>query len=51
MQIRGVQKFFLCDFPFSIRQKKRRSQNFILVKNNAQQEIPNKRYPLIQRDM
>ncbi|KTI88680.1 hypothetical protein ASU95_07865 [Enterobacter hormaechei subsp. hoffmannii] len=51
MQIRGAQKFFLCDFPFSIRQKKRYSQNFLLVKNNAQQEIPNKRYPLIQRDM
>ncbi|KTH17568.1 hypothetical protein ASV31_00235 [Enterobacter hormaechei subsp. hoffmannii] len=51
MQIRGAQKFFLCDFPFSIRQKKRCSQNFLLVKNNAQQEIPNKRHPLIQRYM
>ncbi|RTN45573.1 hypothetical protein EKN84_11290 [Enterobacter hormaechei] len=47
---RGAE-IFLCDFTFSIRQKKRCSQNFLLVKNNAQQEIPNKRYPLIQRDM
>ncbi|KYO08353.1 hypothetical protein ABF67_0214485 [Enterobacter hormaechei subsp. steigerwaltii] len=51
MQIRGEQKFFLCDFAFSIRQIKRCSQNFLLVKKNAQQEIPNKHHPLIQRDM
>jgi len=35
------QKFFLCDFAFLIRQKKRVSQSFMLAKNNAQQEIPN----------
>ncbi|KLP41264.1 hypothetical protein ABF73_20845 [Enterobacter roggenkampii] len=35
------QKFFLCDFAFLIRQKKGVPQHFMLVKNNAQQEIPN----------
>jgi hypothetical protein len=45
------QKFFLCDFPFLMRQKKRSSQNFILVKNNAQQEIPNSPHPLMLGDV
>ncbi|KTJ36619.1 hypothetical protein CSC04_2493 [Enterobacter roggenkampii] len=35
------QKFFLCDFAFLIRQKKGVPQHIMLVKNNAQQEIPN----------
>ncbi|AIX54494.1 hypothetical protein Ent8706_13410 [Enterobacter kobei] len=34
-------KFFLCDFPFLIRQNKRLLQHFMLVKNKAQHEIPN----------
>jgi len=45
------QKFFLCDFAFSIPQKAPRRQNFILVKNNAQQEIPNNRHPSQQGKM
>jgi hypothetical protein len=35
------QKFFLCDFAFLMRQKNGVSQHIMLVKNNAQQEIPN----------
>jgi len=46
-----AQKFFLCDFPFLIRQKNRYQQYFMLVKNNAQQEMPNKRYPRMQGKM
>ncbi|AMJ70341.1 hypothetical protein AW879_10660 [Enterobacter cloacae] len=46
-----AQKLFLCDFPFLIRQKKRTRQNFMLVKNKAQQEIPNYTCPLMLGDV
>jgi hypothetical protein len=36
--------FFLWDFPFSIRGERGSAQSFILVKNVAQQEMPNNHY-------
>jgi len=40
-----TQKFFLCDFPFSIPQKTGGSQNILLAKKSAQEKILNNRYP------
>jgi hypothetical protein len=37
--------FFLCDFPFFTWRKRGVSQNKMLVKNAAQQEMPKPRYP------
>ncbi|EFE09524.1 hypothetical protein CIT292_06795 [Citrobacter youngae ATCC 29220] len=45
------QKFFLCDFTLSRRRKRTWLQNFMLDKNNAQQEMPKQRVPRRHRHM
>jgi len=43
-----VRYFFLCDFPFFGERKSAISQHNLLVKNAAQQEIPNTPQPRMQ---
>jgi hypothetical protein len=44
-------KFFLCDFLLARRRKTVWPQNFMLDKNNAQQEIPKQGVPRYHRHM
>ncbi|SBW24715.1 hypothetical protein BN4901_1935 [Citrobacter europaeus] len=44
-------KFFLCDFSLARRRKTVWSQNFMLDKNNAQQEMPKQGVPRCHRYM
>lgn len=48
---RAAAEIFLCDFTLARRRKMAWPQNFMLDKNNAQQEMPKRRVPSHHRYM